>query len=74
MVFKLPEFSKSKDITWSMDMDKGNLEELDYAMIIGRDLLFSLWMITDFKYSVISCDENNTPMHKPKLAKNYYKD
>jgi len=57
LVFKLPEFSNSKDITWSMDMDNGKLEELGYDMIIGRDLLFSLGMIIDFKYSVIRWGE-----------------
>ena len=51
--FKLPEFSNARDITWSMDMDNGKLEELGYDMIIGRDLLLSLGMIIDFKYSVI---------------------
>ena len=70
LVFKLPEFSNSKDITWSMDMDNGKLEELGYDMIIGRDSLFSLGMIIDFKYSVIRWGENDIPMNRTKLAKN----
>ena len=68
LVFKLPEFSNSKDITWSMDIDNGKLEELGYDMIIGRDLLFSLEMIIDFKYSVIRWGENDIPMNRTKLA------
>ena len=40
-----------------MDMDNGQLEELGYDMIIGRDLLLSLGMIIDFKYSVIRWGE-----------------
>ena len=32
LIFKLPEFSNSKDITWSMDMGNGKLEELGYDM------------------------------------------
>ena len=70
LTFKLPKFSNSKDITWSMDMDNGKLEELGYDMIIGRDLLLSLGMIIDFKYSVIRWGENNIPMNRTKLAKN----
>ena len=70
LVFKLPEFSNSKDITWSMDMDNGKLEELGYDMIIGRDLLFFLGMIIDFKYSVIRWGENDIPMNRTKLAQN----
>ena len=57
LVFKLPEFSNSKDITWSMDMDNGKLEELGYDMIIGRDLLFSLGdtgKCTHFPYLMFS--------------------
>ena len=50
-------------------MDNGKLEELGYDMIIGRDLLLSLGMIIDFKYSVIRWGENNIPMNRTKLAK-----
>ena len=57
-----------------MDMDNGKLEELGYDMIIGRDLLLSLGMIIDFKYSVIRWGENNIPMNKTKLAKNFQKE
>ena len=53
-----------------MDMDNGKLEELGYDMIIGRDLLLSLGMIIDFKYSVIRWEDNNIPMNRTKLAKN----
>ena len=74
LTFKLPEFSNSKDITWSMDMDNGKLEELSYDMIIGRDLLLSLGMIIDFKYSVIHWGENNIPMNRTNLAKNDQKE
>ena len=51
-------------------MDNGKLEELGYDMIIGRDLLFSLGMIIDFKYSVIRWGENDIPMNRTKLAQN----
>ena len=53
-----------------MDMENGKFEELGYDMIIGRDLLLSLRMIIDFKYSVICWGENNIPMNRTKLAKN----
>ena len=53
-----------------MDMDNGKLEELGYDMIIGSDLLLSLGMIIDFKYSVVRWGENNFPMNRTKLAKN----
>ena len=38
-LFKLPEFSMSKDMTFQVDMDGGKLEDLDFDMIIVRDLL-----------------------------------
>ena len=50
-------------------MDNGKLEKLGYDMIIGRDLLLSLGMIIDFKYSVIRWGEDNIPMNRTKLAK-----
>ena len=57
-----------------MDMDNGKLEDFGYDMIIGRDLLLSLGMIIDFKYSVIRWGENNIPMNRTKLAKNDQKE
>ena len=38
-LFKLPEFFMSKDMTFQVDMDGGKLEDLDFDMIIVRDLL-----------------------------------
>ena len=57
-----------------MDMDNGKLDELGYDMIIWRDLLLSLGMIIDFKYSVIRWGENNIPMNRTKLARNDQKE
>ena len=53
-----------------MDMDKGKLEELGYGMIIGRDLLFSLGMIIDFKYSITRWDKIDMLMNRTRLTKN----
>ena len=57
-------------MTWSMGVDKGKLEELGYDMIIGRDLLFSLGMIIDFKCSIIRWDEIGMLMNRTRLTKN----
>ena len=50
-------------------MGSGKLEELDYDMIIGRDLLQALKVIIDFKYQVIRWDDVSIPMNRTKLTK-----
>ena len=70
IIFKLPEFSTSKEITWDCDVDGGSLTELGYDMIIGRDLLKALKMIIDFKHDVIKWEDSQIPMNRTKLAGN----
>ena len=49
--FQLPEFSKSKEISWSFHVDKSipNDDTLGYDMIIGRGLMTGLGIIIDFE-------------------------
>ena len=70
IIFKLPEFSTSKEITWDCDVDGGSLTELGYDMIIGRDLLKALKMIIDSKHDVIKWEDSQIPTNKTKLAGN----
>lgn len=58
LTLELTEFFNSKNVAWSMDINNRKLEEVGYNMIFKNDLLFSLDMIIDFKYSVIYWGEN----------------
>ena len=45
--FKMPRFSSSKVITWTMEI--GDLREVEYDIIIGRDLMKYLGIFIEFK-------------------------
>ena len=52
-----------------LDKGSGKLEELDYAIIIGRDLPRALKVIIDFEYLVIKWDDFSIPMNETKVRK-----
>ena len=55
-------------------MDSRKLEELDYDMIIGRDLLQALKAIIDFESQAIEWDDVSISMNRTKLSKNKRKE
>ena len=61
--FTMPEFSASKIINQRFHVD--NEEEdmnIGYDMIIGRDLMTKLGLITDYKRKVLTWDDISVPM------------
>ena len=62
--FQLPEFSTSKEISWSFHVDESDPKNdaLGYDMIIGRDLLTDLGIIIDFEDGYIIWDGIKSPM------------
>ena len=62
--FQLPEFSKSKEISWSFHVDESNPnnDTLGYDMIIGRDLMTDLRIIIDFEDGYLIWDGIKCPM------------
>ena len=61
--FTMPEFSASKIINQRFHVD--NEEEdmnIGYDMIIGRDLMVKLGLITDYKRKVLIWDGVSVPM------------
>ena len=69
LTFKLSEFSTSKDIVWQVDIDSGELEELGYDMIIGRDLLHILKVVIDFEYKIIRWGDDSIHINRSELSK-----
>ena len=51
-----------------MDLEKGILDKLSYDMVIGRDLLHALKIITNIEYWVINQEDTSVPMNKSKLG------
>jgi hypothetical protein len=56
--FTMPEFSASKIINQRFHVDMN----IGYDMIIGRDLMVKLGLITDYKRKVLIWDEVSVPM------------
>ena len=58
--FSLPEFSPTRTIAW--DMHVGTLNNIQYDMIIGNDLLESLKIDIKYSTSTIEWDDMEIPM------------
>ena len=58
--FSLPEFSPTRTIAW--DMHVGTLDNVQYDMIIGNDLLQSLKIDIKYSTSTIEWDDIEIPM------------
>ena len=58
--FSLPEFSPTRTIAW--DMHVGTLDNIQYDMIIGNDLLESLKIDIKYSTSTIEWDDMEIPM------------
>ena len=66
VTFCMPEFSSSKIIEHQFHVknDKGK-SGIGYDMIIGRDLMVQLGILSDFKCQLLQWDGTTVPMKEP---------
>ena len=57
--FRLPELHRTRSIEWNVNVTE---QDMNYDMIVGRDLLTELGVIIDFDRNVTKWDDAEVPM------------